>query len=324
MNSIGIHDPSVGTGNIGDYIIADSIERELNDIFKYNFKIYFPSQEKLSLISYKKIYKMKYTFVGGSNLLSSNMNKRNQWKINLVDAIFIKNAILLGVGWWQYQMKPNFYTKYLLKRVLNKDYLHSVRDSFTESQLKSIGISNVINTACPTTWNLTETHCDKIPNKKADNVVFTLTDYMKDEKADKELIQILVKNYKNVYFWIQGSNDLNYFNSINTTENIELISPTLAAYDHILTNTKSLDFVGTRLHAGIRALQKHIRTIVVAIDNRAIEKSKDINLKIILRDEIDKKLETMINEEFSTDIKLPLENIEKWKKQFQTLSDMEK
>ena len=322
--SIGIFDPAIGTGNMGDYIISDSVERELNDIMPLEFKIFFPSQEKISLISYKKILHMPYTFVGGSNLLSSNMNSRNQWKINLVDAIFIKNSILLGVGWWQYQKKPNFYTKYLLKRVLNKDYLHSVRDSFTETQLKSIGINNVINTACPTTWNLTESHCNKIPNKKADNVVFTLTDYMKDEKSDKELIQILVKNYNNVYFWIQGSNDLSYFNAINTTENIKLIAPTLAAYDHILTNIKSLDFVGTRLHAGIRALQKHIRTIVVAIDNRAIEKSQDINLKIILRDEIENKLETMIQEDFKTDIKLPIENILKWKKQFQDLTIMEK
>jgi polysaccharide pyruvyl transferase WcaK-like protein len=317
MNSIGIHDPAIGTGNIGDYIISDSVERELNEVFKYNFKISFPSQEKISLISYRKINKMKYTFVGGSNLLSSNMNKRNQWKINMIDAIFINKAILIGVGWWQYQQKPNLYTRLLLKRVLNNNYIHSVRDSFTENQLKSIGITNILNTACPTTWMLTDKHCQDIPRKKAENVVTTITDYMKDFKLDKILIEILQKNYKKVFLWIQGSNDFEYFQSLKIESKvIEIIPPSLKEYDYVLENNESLDFVGTRLHAGIRALQKKKRTIVVAIDNRAIEKSKDINLKIINRNNLEYELENLINIEFTTKINLPLENIERWKKQF--------
>jgi len=302
MKNIGIHDPSIGSGNIGDYIISDSVERELNNLFKYNFKIFFPSQEKISLISYRKIYKMQYTFVGGSNLLSSNMNKRNQWKINIVDALFIKNAILMGVGWWQYQGKPNFYTKLLLKRVLHQDYIHSVRDSFTEKQLKSIGINNIINTACPTTWMLTSNHCKKIPIHKADNVVVTITDYMRDDIIDKKMIGILQKNYQRVFLWIQGSMDFEYYKTLNIEGKIELIPPTLKAYDEILMNIDSLDFVGTRLHAGIRALQKKIRTIVIAIDNRAIEKSKDINLKIIERSKLENDLENLIHSEFTTEI----------------------
>lgn len=314
--NIGIFEPAIGTANMGDYIIADSINRELLEIFPYDFKIFFPSHEKISLISYKKIVKMKFTFVGGSNLLSSNMNKRNQWKINLIDALFIKNAILFGVGWWQYQNKPNFYTKMLLKRVLKSDYIHSVRDSFTEKQLLSIGITNVINTACPTTWTLTENHCKLIPKKKSDSVVFTLTDYMKDKVYDNKLIEILEKNYNNIYFWIQGSEDLVYLKSISSNEKIKLIAPSLAEYDKVLMNSEGIDYIGTRLHAGIRALQKKVRTIIIAIDNRATEKSKDINLKIIQRNNIEEKLDSLINEEFETKIKLPLEKINKWKAQF--------
>lgn len=315
---IGIFDPSIGTGNLGDHIIMDSVHRELDALFQYQFKINFPSQEKISLISYKKIRKMNKSFVGGTNCLSSNMNKRNQWKINLIDGIFINNAILLGVGWWQYQSEPNWYTKRLLKRVLHEDYIHSVRDSFAEQQLKNIGITNVLNTSCPTTWRLTEEHCSRITVEQAENVVFTITDYMKDVATDKALIKVLVKNYKKVYFWIQGSDDLEYFKSLHSGENIEIIPPTLEAYDRILENVNSLDYIGTRLHAGIRALQKKVRTIIVGIDNRAIEKSKDINLKIILRDDIEDKLELMLKEEFKTDIRLPITSIEKWKKQFET------
>ena len=141
---------------------------------------------------------------------------------------------------------------------------------------------------------------------------------MKDVATDKALIKVLVKNYKKVYFWIQGSDDLEYFKSLHSGENIEIIPPTLEAYDRILENVNSLDYIGTRLHAGIRALQKKVRTIIVGIDNRAIEKSKDINLKIILRDDIEDKLELMLKEEFKTDIRLPIASIEKWKNQFET------
>jgi len=31
MKNIGIHDSSIGTGNIGDYIILDSAEREISN-----------------------------------------------------------------------------------------------------------------------------------------------------------------------------------------------------------------------------------------------------------------------------------------------------
>jgi len=315
--SIGIFDPSIGTGNIGDEIIMDSVRKVMDEITPYEFKIFFPTQEKISKISHKKIKIMDFTVVGGTNLLSSNMNKHNQWKINFIDSIYISNAVLFGVGWWQYQDKPNIYTELLYKRILSNTYIHSVRDSFTEQQLKSIGIENVLNTACPTTWSLTKEHCAKISQEKAKDCIFTLTDYMKSISEDKALIDILVRNYDKVYFWVQGSRDIEYFKSLDIDEaSIIIVPPSLKDYDRLLTYTDSLDFIGTRLHAGIRALQKGVRSIIVAVDNRAIEKSKDINLKIILRNKIHNDLEEMLNSSFETNILLPEENITLWKKQF--------
>ena len=61
--------------------------------------------------------------------------------------------------------------------------------------LDSMGIK-AINTGCPTTWTLTPEHCCEIPIKKADNVVFTLTDYNQDTKNDPLLIELLLDNYK--------------------------------------------------------------------------------------------------------------------------------
>jgi len=84
----------------------------------------------------------------------------------------------------------------------------------------------------------------------------------------------------------------------------------------VLESESNLDFVGTRLHAGIHALNLGHRTIIVAIDNRAKEMGKDTNLPIISREDVIDKLEGMINSEIKTEILLPKENIKRWKDQF--------
>ena len=74
---------------------------------------------------------------------------------------------------------PIYTLDFLLKILLSKTYLHSVRDEYTKDMLERIGIKNVINTGCPTMWSLTEEHCKQIPIKKSNSVVFTITDYNK-------------------------------------------------------------------------------------------------------------------------------------------------
>ena len=151
-------------------------------------------------------------------------------------------------------------TLILLKSILSKDIIHSVRDSYTEKMLKSIGIENVINTSCPTMWNLTEEFCLQIPKSKGESVVVTLTDYKKDYKRDIQLIKILKNCYDRIMFWPQGSGDLEYFNELDLNNHGEILSCNLSVFNDVLEND-GVDFVGTRLHAGIRALQKKKRTI---------------------------------------------------------------
>lgn len=316
MKKITIFDTSIVSENIGDFIIMDSVNRELKELFKNDMIFYSLTHDKISKATYRLTKISNYSFIGGTNLLSSNMNDYNQWKINLIDSFYLKNLILMGVGWWQYQDKPNFYTSMLFKKVLNKELLHSVRDSQTENMLKSIGITNIINTGCMTMWKLTKKHCENIPKEKAENVVFTLTDYNKDVEKDQILIDILTKNYMKIYFWPQGSEDLDYLKSLNNINNIEILGGNLFSYDALLEDLNlSLDFIGTRLHAGIRALQKSRRTIILGIDNRAEEKSKDFNLKVLSRININ-QLEDILKNDFSTEIKIKENNINKWKAQF--------
>lgn len=312
---ISIFDTSVCTENLGDFIIMDAVRGHINEMFTDAMVLHTATHEKISRPTYSLVGKSDLAFVGGTNLISSNMNNYNQWKINLIDGYFLKDVILMGVGWWQYQRNPNLYTRYLLKSILSKNVLHSVRDSYAESMLKKSGFSNVINTSCATMWGLDEEHCQHIPTYKAETVVTTLTDYNKDTKNDLALIELLRKSYRKVYIWPQGSGDIEYFNQLGLSKLVEILPPKLEAYNLILRNEESIDFIGTRLHAGVRAMQNRRRTIILGIDNRAFEKAKDFNIIVCPRDDLE-GLKNLIYSDFRTVINLPLDNIARWKNQF--------
>jgi polysaccharide pyruvyl transferase WcaK-like protein len=313
MQLISVLDTKVASTNLGDEIIMDSVYRELNDLFPNAFYINIPTHDRISKHSYNIINQSMYTFVGGTNLLSSDMIRHNQWKINLLDAKFVKNLILMGVGWCKYQKGVNLYTRYLYKKILHNSLIHSVRDSYSERMLKSAGIKNVINTACPTMWRLTPQHCSQIPKEKSREVVLTFTEYNQNYEYDSRLFELLDKHYDIIYYWIQQPLDFEYINKI-AGNRVRIINPSLDALDHVLKN-KEVDYVGTRLHAGIRALQFKRRTLIIGIDNRAKEISKDTNLPVISREDL-QSIEKWILQDSKTEINLPQKNIDEWKRQF--------
>lgn len=327
MKKIVLFSPGIGTTNIGDQIIYECIREELNQLFGFPLYIDFPTQMPVSKKIYRRFSDADYKIVCGSNLLQSNMiidlgrrgimtHQIRQWDISLKDIRSIKPVILFGCGWQKYGHKANFLTKYLWKRILSERMIHSVRDEYTLDKLRQMGVSNVVNTACPTTWKLTPEFCKTIPSKKAKKVVATLTDYGASNAEDEIMLKVLVDNYDTVFLWLQGSGDLEYFKELNSDiqNKITLIPPTLEHYRHLL-ETEEVDYVGTRLHGGVYALRHRRRAIIIGIDNRAIEMKKDINLPVVLRSEID-ELEAVIQSNFETSINLPIDNINKFKQQF--------
>jgi polysaccharide pyruvyl transferase WcaK-like protein len=302
---------------MGDQIIQHYVTEELRRTLPNAFFSRLPTQDYLAYDSLKKIENSKIVIVAGTNLLTSQMNKYRQWKIRLIDLLFIKKkVVLMGVGWWQYQESPNFYTKAILKNVLSSERAHSVRDNYTKKMLSDAGIRNVLNTGCPTLWGMNEERCGKIPQKKADTVIVTLTDYKRDPKRDKGMLEMLARNYENLAIWPQGSRDREYLESLGGAgKPMTIVGSTLEAFTDFLTKKVELDYVGTRLHAGIHAMNLSRRTIIVAVDNRATEKQADMNLPVIGRDDID-GLERAVLGEFKTEIRVPWENIEKWREQF--------
>lgn len=322
INRYVIFDTATGSFNMGDYIIYESAIKHLKDFINDGFVLDISThtpiahfyQQRKGTFRTKYYDEAKYKFLLGTNILRTNMLHLNpDWNVNIFNCKYYKNTILVGCGLAGKKENVNWYSKMLYKKILRKDIIHSVRDDETKKFLESIGFK-AINTGCPTLWDLDDETCNKIEQNKADSVVFTLTDYCRNKVQDQKLIDILQKNYKKIYFWIQGSDDMEYLQTFKNISNIKYINPRLENYDKFLQENK-VDYVGTRLHAGIKAMQHYRRTIIIVVDNRARDMKETYNLVTIERDEIE-KIDELINSKFETKLNLNKEKITQWKEQF--------
>ncbi|MGL9893705.1 polysaccharide pyruvyl transferase family protein [Enterococcus mundtii] len=325
MKKILFFDTSIGTLNIGDEIINEAIARESEKIFSEDYILKLPTRTNVLnhfQILYNKSFKENFgaadlKFICGTNLLYKNMLRpMPNWNINILNTSIQKNSILFGVGSGNNSKKTTLYTKFLYKKVLSHDYIHSVRDQATKRMLEEIGLKAIV-TGCPTLWELTPEVCRSIPTTKNNCAIFTLTHYrsFRNYNEDKEMVKIIKENYSNVYFWPQSLGDLTYLNELNEAENVNILPPNLNAFDQFL-KTHECDYIGTRLHGGIFSLQHGRRSIILAIDNRAREIKKNNHIPCIERDETSLSLQGLINSKWDTNITVEVEKIEKWKKQF--------
>ncbi|MBW4469061.1 MAG: polysaccharide pyruvyl transferase family protein [Stenomitos rutilans HA7619-LM2] len=302
------------SANLGDLIIQQAVFRELSYLFGHqkilNLSTHTPLEEK----HFQHMQTCAVILVGGTNLLSSNMNHYNQWKIFFRDALRLrKRVLLLGVSWWQYQGRPNLYTAGLLHLALSSSGMHSVRDNYTKSKLKSIGIWNSLNTGCPTMWPLANLSADEIPQQKAQNVLLMLTDYAQKPVLDRRLLELISTHYKTVYFWPQGAGDRDYVTSFDLP--VHILDRSLSALENFLESNLSLDYIGTRLHGGIRCLLAKRRTLILKIDHRATEIAHETGLPSADRDDF-KLIEQWIQEPFMTKISINTAAVEQWRNQF--------
>lgn len=323
MEKILLLDTSVSSLNKGDEIIMECVRKELGFILKDNFELTLPThvsafhwyQILRGLYRVRKYAQCKLKFVGGTNLLVKNMfTYYPQWNMNIFNNKAIRGCILVGVGAGAGE-KTNLYTEWLYKKTLNHTYFHSARDERTKAYIESLGLK-ALNTGCVTMWMLTPEFCKTIPTKKANRVVFTLTanSQMSKDPLDQELIDTLKRNYSEVYYWVQGDMDYEYLRLFENIDNIKILPATKQAY-HELLMEDDLDYVGTRLHAGVYAMRHRKRSIILVIDERAREINKSNNLNCLEKKDVS-KLEAYINSEFETRIIMPFDTIKKWKSQF--------
>ena len=322
MKSVLMFDTGVATLNTGDEIINYSIKKNWPEIFNENYIMTFPTHTpsfywwQNLLMKKNSIYaNADYKFLCGTNILYTNMFRPEPaWNLFLSNTKIAQGTVCVGTGIGINSKKTTLYTKKLFHKVLSHDYIHSVRDEKTKHFLEEMGFK-AYNTGCPTLWGLTPDFCAEIPNQKSNRVIFTLTSYESDKKNDQLMIDILLNNYEEVYYWPQSLRDAEYLQSFKNIEKIKIVAPNLAAYDEIL-NT-NIDYVGNRLHGGIFALQHKCRTIIISIDYRAEEMSDTYSFKCIQRTKIYDSLEKLINSNWETLITgLDFKKIVDWKRQF--------
>ena len=110
MKKIFLFEPCIGSENVGDQIIVDSIKHEMHELFSPSFCIELPTHTPLSNRYMYFLGKSNYKFILGSNLIVGDLNPiihLKQWNLTPLTLPNIKNAILIGVGAQQYNQKFN-------------------------------------------------------------------------------------------------------------------------------------------------------------------------------------------------------------------------
>lgn len=317
-----LFDTSYGTSNQGDFIINEAISDQMKSMLDRHFVVRYPTHTPLLHIfqNFRSNYvrtntsRAQVKFICGTNILASNLLRRTPgWNINILTANLYRGSVTIGCGTDSHGAPSNHYTRRLYREVLSNDHVHSVRDLAAQSFVESLGL-RAINTGCPTTWGLTPEHCREIPERPASRVLFTLTDYARNPKLDRALVAILRKHYRSVLFWVQGTTDLEYISSLEVGDDISVVAPNLEALREELL-AGDIDYVGTRLHAGIFAMQHRIRSIILAVDNRARDMRDSANIYVIERADLS-SVENAITSAFSTRVTLDVDAIGSWKAQF--------
>ncbi len=310
--------------NIGDRIIFKSVKKILTGIFPHLPLEQISAHGSLNRKEKKLITNSTFTFVGGTNILTSDV--RNSIRLvperkDFLSFLFpgIKNLILLGTGWCDYVPAPDAWTRIYYQRIFHHRYLHSIRDNYSVAQFNKAFFRNTVNTSCPTTWEL-NSNFNNVFNPAYGKIMFTLTDYNTNSAVDSRLIQTLFDNGQEEYiFFPQGAYDIDYLCSLDiykkNSRKIKILNHSYHEFEQFVNNTR-FNYIGTRLHAGIYCLKANNPVLIASIDNRATEIGKDIHLNVFDRNDIKSIRSWMENSDTPPSLDLPLKNIALWKNQF--------
>ena len=328
MKNIAIFDTALGSSNIGDEIIFDALKRNMKDVFDNNFSprlVTHVNNFSMKQMLYRNS-KIRYfqdadlKFICGTNLIAqTRFGKINsQWQLFPSNLSIYKNCVLIGAGTTENTETPDFYARTLYRKVLSKQYAHSVRDELTKRIIESLGF-RAINTGCPTLWELTPEHCVRIPTGKAENCVLSVSGYKNqtDYGCDSLMLRIIQYKYRKKWAWIQTIEDETYLSRLESQAGLPPIPRiySLEAFRGIL-QSGNVDYIGTRLHGGIFALQNYCRSIIISIDHRADGFHETNNLPVLERKNIKNELENRIESNFSTQIIINSDAISEFKSQF--------
>jgi polysaccharide pyruvyl transferase WcaK-like protein len=318
MSHIVLFDPAVLSRNLGDQIISETIRSLLRSTVPEVRVLTSTTQQAPGWKSAMLARNSLLNIVGGSNCFTPHRLHYSMWKIGLPALVRRVRYLLMGVGSYG-ENAPDPYSAMLYRSVLSRTLVHSCRDAATTSRIRHLGLQ-AVNTGCPTMWGLDEVHCRRIPINRSEHVIFTLTDYLQDHQADLSMIQTLRDTYQQRAFWPQGLGDLAYLRHLlsGSLDGIRILDPQLESFESHLDSVPC-DYVGTRLHAGIKALQHARRALVIGIDHRARAIAADTALPTLPRGQL-ARLGSTLSRPGPIRIRMPWHGIREWQDQLKRLA----
>jgi len=300
-------DTSLASLNLGDQIIVDSCMPFISkncEIVSVLPTHRLPNSEEYRAANTLGPDVMLFL---GTNVLSGNAFRLKQWPVNRRLRNFIAGrTVMMGVGWWSDQSSE--FTSQTLKfyrEIAMRGVPWSVRDLATLHKMESIGVEAVF-TGCPTTWNLSNFSTPVAGAK----IVSTLTSYRRNRKVDREWVKSLMSQCE-VFWWPQSVADTSYMVSIGVPRE-RILSVDVRVLRHVLLNWAE-GYLGTRLHAGILALQLGVPTAVIQVDNRTRELGQDQSIPTVLRDS--EEIAKLLGNPKSGSIFVPETQINSWLEQ---------
>jgi Polysaccharide pyruvyl transferase len=271
-------DPGARSTNLGDRVISDAITaRFVDPLLTAGLEVRrIPLHGHLDDADRDLVRAASEVVVCGTNLLATHMRFRSPWQWSRSDiALATGKLTVLGAGWWQYQRSgvDPWTARWLRSLAGTKTW--AVRDEYSHAKLQRAGVASV-HLSCPSVWAL---HSQRLPSGQS-HVVATLTDYSQDPLADRRLHRWLEHRFDHVSYWPQGPGDERYIRELLGA--VHVLDPSLAALDTALAEPATA-YIGLRLHAGIRAIQRGVPSLVLSIDNRAREIAASIGLGVASR-----------------------------------------
>ena len=299
-------DPSLENVNAGDEIIADAVAGldlpGLEDAPRLTtHRLLRPSELRL-------VRDAKVVVVGGTNILNSRMLSNRQWPIPpWFAASLLRKTVFLGVGWWQYQPSASFPTTRLLRSISHPDIPHSVRDSYTSTRLRGMGL-RVRMTGCPTMWGLGGREVS-LAGTESEKAVVTLTDYHFDARADRAWLEVVRSQYPALVAVTMGPGDRAAIDELSLQMELPIVGHGVEGL--ISARRQSRVLIGTRLHAAVRWLQLGGESMIVSVDNRATEIAQDSGLPCVPREDLESLASEILSGSTRT-IRMPAEDIASW------------
>lgn len=304
MNSIAVLDTSLKSENDGDRIIVDAVEREFSETRNAPR---IATHKRMGWKERRRADKSDALLVTGTNILSSDMFNLRQWPLHQRDVgSMVGKVVFCGVGWWQYQGSITKETSIALSSIKHRGVCIAARDQYTVDKLKSIDIK-AINTGCPTMWRLPAS----LPALGSESeCVFTLTNY-NPSTQDSGILKHLLTRYERVLIWPQSRQDEVKLKRTALPERTVVLRRGLNSLEEA---ARGRDYVGTRLHAGVRCAQVGSAIAILAVDNRALEIGRDTGLPVVPRNSAIMDLNRALEQyESPSELIIPHESISAWK-----------